>query len=127
MKIALDTNRYSDFIKGESTVAEFLESAHEIVMPFVVVAELRAGFAAGTRGQANETLLREFLQEYDVRVIFADTETLDHYARLYGELSRAGKRIPASDLWIAAIVIQHRLTLCSRDSHFDHLPQIMRV
>ncbi|MCL2647458.1 MAG: type II toxin-antitoxin system VapC family toxin [Phycisphaerales bacterium] len=127
MRVALDTNRYSDFIKGESTVAEVLESADEIVMPFVVVGELRAGFAAGTRGQANETLLRDFLREHNVRVVFADAETLDHYARLFGELSRAGKRIPSSDLWIAAIVLQHGLALCSRDSHFDHLPRILRV
>ena len=127
MRVALDTNRYSDFIKGESTVADILESADEIVMPFVVVAELRAGFAAGTRGQANEILLRDFLRERHVRVIFADAETLDHYARLFGELSQAGKRIPASDLWIAAIVLQHDLALCSRDSHFDHLSQIPRI
>jgi len=98
VRVALDTNRYSDFIKDEPTVAEILESADEIVMPFVVVAELRAGFAAGTRGQANETLLRGFLRERDARVIFADTETLDLYARLFGELRRVGKRISVNDL-----------------------------
>ena len=64
MRVALDTNRYSDFSKGEPTVAEVLESATEIVMPFVVVGELRAGFAAGTRGQANE-------ESYDFHLIHA--------------------------------------------------------
>jgi hypothetical protein len=33
---------------------------------------------------------------------------------------------PAFDeaMWIAALVLQHSLTLCARDAHFDALPQL---
>ena len=45
--------------------------------------------------------------------------------RVYGEiktaLRRLGRPLPENDIWIAAIAIQHGLTLVSRDAHFDHL------
>ena len=127
MRVALDTNRYSDLGRGEPTIAEILESADEIVMPFVVVAELRAGFAAGLRAAVNDQILSEFLHERDVIILFPDDQTILHYASLYRDLRTRGKKIPINDLWIAAIVIQHGLHLCTRDAHFDHLPQIPRV
>jgi predicted nucleic acid-binding protein len=30
-------------------------------------------------------------------------------------------------MWIAALILQHDLTLYARDAHFDHLPQIRRI
>jgi predicted nucleic acid-binding protein len=30
-------------------------------------------------------------------------------------------------MWIAALVLQHSLTLCDRDGHFDALPQLTRL
>jgi predicted nucleic acid-binding protein len=38
-----------------------------------------------------------------------------------------GTPIPANDMWIAAIVIQHDLVLFGWDAHFDHLRQIARI
>jgi len=32
-----------------------------------------------------------------------------------------------NDMWIAALVLQHSLTLYDRDRHFDALPQIARI
>ena len=47
MRILVDTNRYTDFANNNSdAVARFLEST-EIILPFVVLAELRAGFRNG--------------------------------------------------------------------------------
>lgn len=43
------------------------------------------------------------------------------------ELRRQSTPIPTSDMWIAAIVLQHDLALHARDTQFDHLPQIVRV
>ena len=58
------------------------------------------------------------------QVIYADDTTTRTYARLYRQLRSQGTPIPINDLWIAALVVEHNLTLCSRDRHFDHLPQI---
>ena len=35
-----------------------------------------------------------------------------------------GTPIPINDLWIATLVVEHNLALCSRDEHFRHLPQL---
>lgn len=58
MKILIDTNRYSDFAKGDEDVVELFTTA---------------------------------------------------------------------DLWIAALAVQHSLPLCSRDAHFEKVPQIARI
>ena len=43
------------------------------------------------------------------------------------DLRQQGTPIPTNDLWIAALVLQHNLTLCDRDRHFDNLPQLNRI
>jgi len=42
------------------------------------------------------------------------------------ELKGAGKPIPASDLWIAALSRQHAIPGRSRDSHFDYVGALRR-
>ena len=34
-------------------------------------------------------------------------------------LRRRGRPIPANDAWIAALALEHRLPVLSRDEHFD--------
>jgi len=101
--------------------------AARICVPFIVVAELRAGFAVGTRGEENGRVFEQFLHRQRVEVILPTMETTRHYANLYRQLRTAGTPIPTNDLWIAAIVVQHELSLYSRDSHFEALPQIPRA
>ena len=96
-------------------------------MPFVVLGELRAGFAHGRRAAENERLLRRFLLKNGVRVLYADDQTTHHYAAVYLQLRSQGTPIPTNDMWLAALVLQHNLVLHARDKHFDHLPQIARV
>ena len=127
MKIALDTNRYVDFARGDVGVVDMLEQAEEIHVPLVVLGELRAGFAVGSRGARNEGGLRRFLLRSGVNVLFPDEQTTHHYAAVYRQLRQQGTPIPTNDMWIAALVLQHGLVLCARDSHFDQLPQIPRV
>lgn len=127
MKLALDANRYADLVAGDAAVADLVEDAEAVFLPFVVVAELRAGFALGSREADNERLLRRLLSKDDVDVLFADEQTTYHYASVYRQLRRQGTPIPTNDMWIAALVLQHDLALCSRDAHFDRLTQIPRV
>ncbi len=127
MRLALDTNSYCDLVTGDAVVAEVTETALAVYLPFVVVAELRAGFATGRREAENEKILRRFLHKDDVHVLFADDQTTHHYAALYRQLRRQGTPIPTNDLWIAALVLQHDLVLSTRDEHFARLPQISRA
>lgn len=127
MRIALDTNRYVDLCKGFDDTVTLVASAEAVFLPFVVLAELRAGFAAGRRTAENERVLRRFLMKDGVGVLYPDDGTTHRYATTFRQLKTQGTPIPAHDLWIAALVLQHDLLLHSRDRHFDHLPQIVRV
>jgi len=127
VRLALDTNRYVDLCKGVGETARLVSTAEAVLLPFVVVAELRAGFALGKRGPENERVLRRFLLKSAVGVLYADDQTTHHYASAFRQLRLQGTPIPTNDLWIAALVLQHSLTLHARDRHFDHLPQIVRA
>jgi tRNA(fMet)-specific endonuclease VapC len=127
VRVALDTNRYRDLCDGDAAIVELVETAASVFLPFVALAELRAGFAAGTRSRENERVLRRFLAKEGVDVLWPSESTTLAYADLYRQLRRAGTPIPTSDLWIAALVVEHGLALCTRDAHFDHLPQLHLV
>jgi tRNA(fMet)-specific endonuclease VapC len=127
VKIAIDSNRYTDLCRGVPEVVEVIENALEVHVPLIVVAELRAGFAHGARREKNESVLTRFLNTGGVFVLPPDEQTTFFYAETYAYLRKKGKPIPTNDLWIAALVIQHQLVLLDRDSDFDSLPQLARV
>ncbi|HEY6763773.1 MAG TPA: type II toxin-antitoxin system VapC family toxin [Candidatus Sulfotelmatobacter sp.] len=109
VRLALDTNRYTDLCRGDVSVVETVELAQEVWLPFVVLGELRAGFAVGSQGPRNEAVLRRFLLKTGVSVLYADDQTTHHYAALYRQLRRQGTPIPTNDMWIASLVLQHSL------------------
>lgn len=127
VRLALDTNRYTDLCRGDASVVEAVERADEVWLPFIVLGELRAGFAVGTQGPGNEAVLGRFLLKPGVGVLYAEEQTTHHYGAIYRQLRKQGTPIPTNDMWIAALVLQHSLVLCARDSHFDALPQLPRV
>ena len=127
VRLALDTNRYTDLCRGDATVVEAVERADEVWLPFIVMGELRAGFAVGSQGARNEAVLRRFLMKPGIGVLYADEQTTHHYATVYRQLRKQGTPIPTNDMWIAALVLQHSLALCARDAHFNALPQLPRV
>ena len=127
MRVALDTNRYVDLCKGVTETVALLEEAESVALPFVVVAELRAGFAHGRRQADNERVLRRFLLKDGVHVLFADDQTTHHYAAVFRQLRKQGTPIPTNDVWLAALVLQHNIVLHTRDKHFEHLPQVVCV
>ncbi|OED44818.1 hypothetical protein AB833_00595 [Chromatiales bacterium (ex Bugula neritina AB1)] len=127
MRLALDTNAYSGMTRADASIIDVLERADSLYLPFIVVAELRAGFSLGTKGSANERELVRFMASPDVTVLHSSDMTLHHYARLYRQLRSQGTPVPTNDLWIAAIVVEHELTLCTRDSYFQRMPQLVVV
>lgn len=106
---------------------QVIGAAERIFLPFVVVGELRAGFAVGNVGRRNEAGLVTFLNSPRVEILYADEQTTHHYASIFAQLRRAGTPIPTNDLWIAALAVQNDLALCSADAHFAHLPQLIRI
>jgi tRNA(fMet)-specific endonuclease VapC len=127
MKLALDTNAYSAAARGEPRFVALVQAAQHVYLPFIVLAELRAGFAVGSLGRRNEALLARFLSSSRVSVLYADEQTIHHYANVFAQLRRQGTPIPTNDIWIAAIVLQYDLALLTSDAHFSTLPQLARA
>jgi tRNA(fMet)-specific endonuclease VapC len=127
VRVVVDTNCYVDFARGDEGARAILESAEQVLVPVVVIGELRAGFALGTRGKANESGLVKFLAVPGVEVLAISEVTTHHYARLFRQLREQGTPVPTNDLWIAALVVEHDAQLYTRDAHFKSLPQLSLV
>ena len=125
MRIALDTNRLTDLFQGDAGLADQLAYCDEVWIPLVVLAEIKAGFYGGTQRSRNEALLQALLATATVGVLMPARETAEHYARVFVQLKRAGTPIPDNDLWIAAMALEHNLTLITRDLHFERIPQLL--
>ena len=67
MRLALDTNCYVDLCKAVSETVALVEEAETVLLPFVVLGELRAGFAVGRRQADNERTLRLSLERGGAR------------------------------------------------------------
>lgn len=106
MNVALDTNAYSAFMRGEPSRINIVRAASRILMPLFVLAELRAGFTAGSKSASNAANLQRFLGTPRVSILAPDEATTHQYAQLFAFLRRRGTPIPANDLWIASLSIQ---------------------
>jgi tRNA(fMet)-specific endonuclease VapC len=122
--LALDTNAYSDWQRGVRW-QKSLRRVRMVSIPFVVVAELRGGFEAGTKTLENSRNLDGFLSSASVRILYPDDTTLMLYGKLFADLRRQGTPIPSNDLWIAALCTQHNLPLATTNEHFRHVPALM--
>jgi antirestriction protein ArdC len=60
MNVALDTNAYSDFLRGEPTRVGIIRQADRIHLPLIVLGELRSGFAAGSREGENRAFGKRY-------------------------------------------------------------------
>jgi tRNA(fMet)-specific endonuclease VapC len=125
--IALDTNTYVGFKRGDPTCAEVILQSKRLLISTTVLAELLAGFTCGDREARNREELRRFLAVDSVQVIPLGLETADSYALLYRNLRQQGTPIPSNDLWIAASCLEHGVPLFSFDAHFERVPGLRLV
>ncbi len=124
VKYVLDTSAFSAFNRGDARLQSWINVQHEIIVPLVVVGELRAGFAAGARQQVNESLLRRFLDTAHVSVVTISDATTVFYADIFAALRRKGRPINVNDMWIAALALEHNCPVLTLDSDFAHVPAL---
>lgn len=127
MKLALDTNAYRALGDGDPKASDLFQQADLVALPIPVLAELRFGFLSGTRGRQNEAALLRFMDSPRVTVLDCDDETTHYYAEIRLQLKKQGTPIPINDVWIAALVLQHRMTLLTYDRDFERIPQLPRA
>ncbi|MGP1679235.1 MAG: type II toxin-antitoxin system VapC family toxin [Burkholderiales bacterium] len=119
--IALDTNAYVAFKRGDEQTVGVLQHAPSIIVCVTVLGELLGGFAAGRRESANRSELTQFISAQRVRVVPSTAATADLYALVYAALRRKGQPIPTNDLWIAASSLEHGAALLTLDAHFRNI------
>jgi len=122
--VILDTNALSAFVDGDAGVGDVLRRQARAAIPVIVLGEFRYGIARSKRRSTYEAWLLSHLIHFDV--LSVTDETAVAYAALRVTLKRSGRPIPANDAWIAALALQHRLPVLSRDEHFDAVPDLDR-
>ena len=120
----LDTNALSAFADGEARVGEVLRLQTRAAIPVIVLGEFRYGISQSRHRSDYEAWLESQLPQFDVLPVTEETALA--YAALRVALKRSGRPIPANDAWIAALALQHRLPVLSRDEHFDVVPGLAR-
>ena len=113
----LDTNALSAFVDGDAGVGETLRRQGRAAIPVIVLGEFRYGIAQSRHRAVYEAWLKSQLPHFEVLAV--TDETAVAYAALRVALKLSGRPIPANDAWIAALALQHRLPVLSRDEHFD--------
>ena len=98
---------------------------HLLVLPVVVIGEYLYGVQRSRERATLKSWLDRTIQAVRVGVI--TLATADSYAAVRNMLRLKGRPIPANDAWIAALALQHRLPLLSRDAHYDFVDGLTRV
>ena len=120
----LDTNALSAFVDGDAGVGAILRGESRAAIPVIVLGEFRYGIATSRYRAAYETWLARHLPGFEILSVTGDTAVV--YAAVRVALEQAGQPIPANDAWIAALALEHRLPVLSRDQHFDAVRGLRR-
>ena len=124
MRVLLDSNAYSAFMRGNDEVRELIQVAEEVLLSAIVVGEQLFGFRQGTHYERNVAELRSFLERPYVSFVPVGPVTADRYSRVMVALKAKGRPIPTNDVWIAAHALETGADLVSADGHFEHVDGI---
>jgi tRNA(fMet)-specific endonuclease VapC len=125
LEVILDTNGLSAVADGDMALEPILREAPEVAVPVIALGEYLYGIRQSRDRVRYERWLAKSILGY--RVLAVDETTAERYAEIRAQLKRSGRPIPANDLWIAALALQHALPLLSRDQHFDSVPGLKRL
>jgi len=115
-RILLDTNIIIAFFSGEKAVSkQFVEA--EVFVSSTALGELYYGARKSANAAANLARIEQFAAS--VQVLSCDAATAQIYGETRDRLRSKGRPIPENDIWIAAVALQHGLSLATRDDHFQ--------
>ena len=118
----LDTNIIIALFARDRTVKDNLGKAGEVLVPSIAIGELCYGARKSARASENLARIDEFAANNVV--LGCDTETARRYGDVKNALRIKGRPIPENDIWIAAVALQHGLTLVTRDMHFGEIESL---
>jgi predicted nucleic acid-binding protein len=124
--ILLDTNAYTAFAAGDTSVSDAIFNSDTVFMSVVALGELYAGFYGGTKPDWNINILDEFLAEpaFNIQLLDINHSTSKMYGKIHSLLKQNGKKIPLNDIWIAAHALESDSTLITFDHHFTFVSNL---
>ena len=120
----LDTSAYSNFRRNDAAIVELIDTAATLLVPAIVLGELRSGFAQGRRQAENERALAAFLRHPVIEILNVDDAASVVYAEIIVALRRAGTPMPTNDIWIAAVAACRGATVVTYDEHFRAIQRV---
>ncbi len=127
VSFVLDTSAYSAFNRGDGRLRSWIVPDSAITVPVIVVGELRAGFAVGSRTEENEALLQRFLDAPNVEVGLVSVSMSQRFADFFAQQRRAGRPVGSNDLWIAAMARELDLPVLTLDADFGRIAGVELV
>ena len=117
-KLLADTSVIIDMFTGDEVAQRLMATAEKVRVPSIALGEL---FYGAQRSGREAELKRVNAFAAAASVLSCDLETARRYGELRNGLRAKGRPIPDNDIWIAALGVQHGLTIATRDSHFREL------
>lgn len=115
----LDTNIVIGLFADDKAIVERLAAAESVSVPAVVLGELFFGALNSAKPTDNVARIEQFAAQ--AYVLDCEETTAKTYGVVKHGLKLKGRPIPENDIWIAALAIQHSMTLISRDKHFSEV------
>lgn len=121
----LDTNAISALAGTDRRLIAIIEDLPVLVLNIISLGEYRYGVDRSRYRNKLTAWLNALISESEI--LAPNLDTLPIYSQIRQQLKDAGTPIPANDVWIAAIALQHEMSVVSRDAHFDKIQGITRV
>jgi tRNA(fMet)-specific endonuclease VapC len=118
-KNIVDANVVIDYLRGKNNLLSQLMENEVVSISVIVIGELIFGAENSVQLKKHLSQVEELLSQ--VNIIGVDYETSLIYGKTRAYLRKNGTPIPENDIWIAAIAIQHNLTLITNDKHFANI------
>ena len=119
----IDTCAIIDIFKNSQNV---LQSIHDwkdtVYTSTTILGELYYGALHSNNSDKHLGQIKDILRT--ILILKPDKETAFQYASTREALTKQGNLIPANDIWIAAIAIQHGLKLFTKDIHFERIENL---
>jgi len=119
----IDTCAIIDAFKDDQAV---LQSIHQwknpVYISTTILGELYYGALHSNNPDKHLGQIKGILST--ILTLKPDKETAFQYANTREALTKQGNLIPANDIWIAAVAIQHGLKLLTKDNHFERIKNL---
>lgn len=121
-RLLLDTNIIIRLFGNDAGIINKVKQGNDLFIPSIVIGELFYGAEQSQRREENIRKVESFSKQCSV--IVCDMKTAKFYGLIKSNLKAKGAPIPENDVWIAALAMQHKLSLVTRDKHFNSVAGI---